>query len=125
MKAKEFFEKYFGDIDAITTENIQTLRERGDQCFRELVDEIYPLYKKRGSTPLAMEGVIRELNDKYNAISGLMEKKWGTSIWNRNGLKKCWDALLDKYTKPKEEPETSKTEDAEDGESVLQPSNEN
>lgn len=112
MKAKEYFEKYFGDIDSVSPDTLDLIKDRADKCFCELVDEILPLYKKRGSTASAMDGVIRELNSKGNAISGLMKKKYGASIFKRNALKNIWGDMLERYMKPKE-PENSKSEETE------------
>ena len=84
MKAKDYFDKYevatvaFGGknaADAITDMTI------------EMCKEVETLYNARGGkTNSALAGVIKEINQKWNAVSSLFEKKYGVSPMKRNGF---------------------------------------
>ena len=89
MKAKEYFEKYFSThIDEngaiIRPENlVQTI----SAFTSEMVDETIELCRSRHSgSVLCFEGALREMNQKFNAVADICEKKFGTPILKRNGF---------------------------------------
>lgn len=91
MKAKEYFEKYEERImkdfwAGGHREQYAAIREMA----RELSEEINVLMKKRGvkSVSGAMS-ILKELNDKWNAISRLFEKNYNLTPIRENGFKEC------------------------------------
>ena len=62
-KAKE----YAAEINAVkgTKEEFEVIK----MVMNSLIDEIKELQKQRGSRDAVMEGILRELNQKWNAIS--------------------------------------------------------
>ena len=86
MKAKEYFAKY--EADAL---NEETCLKAITGILRELSDEVEPLCKSRhADTNAALAGVLKEINQKWNAISSLFEKKYGASPLKRNGFLEFW-----------------------------------
>lgn len=85
MKAKEYFEKYEEKILCGETQPIYEL-------FMEMAQEAKDIMKARGcKTDAAAVGVVKEMNDRWNAIVGMFEKKYhGLSPIRRNGYKNFW-----------------------------------
>lgn len=98
MKAKEYFEKYFGDVDM--TQPAQSfanyVQKSGVAILDELIKEANEIVKKRRcKTDDAVEGVIREQNAKWNSIANMVEKKYKAPFFKRNGVKSYWQHYLD------------------------------
>ena len=92
MKAKDYFEKYedliFSDIREESTTYTTKL-------LVELSKEVDTLYKnRRGKSNSALVGVIKEINQKWNAIGTLFEKKYGVSPLKRNGFLEYWKSQI-------------------------------
>lgn len=92
MKAKDYFEKYenaiIEDVKGNSTSGISKL-------LIELSEEVEAIYRKRGGkSNCALIGVIKELNQKWNAIGALFEKRYGASPLKRNGFIKYWKNQL-------------------------------
>lgn len=92
MKAKEYFEKYESLI-------LTDIREESTTYTTELVvelnKEVDTLYKDRnGKSNSALVGVLKEINQKWNAIGTLFEKKYGVSPLKRNGFLEYWKSQI-------------------------------
>ena len=88
MKAKEYFDKY----DTLIWEEAHNEAVRNDgpmaQMFIEFSSEMKDIIKQRHiKVDSAVPGVIREQNQKWNAVVNMFEKKYGVSPINRNGFK--------------------------------------
>ena len=105
MKAKEYFEKYFSDAPDLTSFDSHSDISRGldDIKYRclamtnEMLDEVIKLSESRGVTgDSAFEGVVREINQKYNVVGGMLEKKYNMSILKRNGFEAVVKEMIHK-----------------------------
>lgn len=85
MKAKEYFDKYEEKILHGDTQQIYEL-------FMEMVQESKKIMHERHcKTDSAVVGVVREMNDRWNSIVGMFEKKYdGLSPIKRDGYKNFW-----------------------------------
>lgn len=88
MKAKEYFEKYDRVIieDQMAGSIVST-----QKLLLELSNEAESICKKRhAKRGLAVVAVLKELNQKWNAICILYEKKYGVSPLNKDAFKTFW-----------------------------------
>lgn len=88
MKAKDYFDKYESSF-------VGNNREHATKAARDLLidmsNEVEKLYNARGGkTNSALAGVIKEINQKWNAVGSLFEKKYGVSPLKRNGFIEFW-----------------------------------
>ena len=86
-KAQEYFEKYFENANSLEeiTENI-------DAMFRDITGEYDEILKKRKVKTLdGAVGIVRELNDKWNAVAGKVERKFSAKVIKRNVV---WNVIL-------------------------------
>lgn len=87
MKAKEYYE-------SIIAKNPQTADEMANAVGDVVIGlnrEAAELFKKRNARRNdAVRAVIREQNNKWNAIVGLFEKKQGASPIRRNAYLDAW-----------------------------------
>lgn len=87
MKAKEYYE-------SIIAKNPQTADEMANAVGDVVIGlnrEAAELFKKRNARRNdAVRAVIREQNNKWNAIVGLFEKKQGISPIRRNAYLDAW-----------------------------------
>ena len=62
----------------------------------EMIDETVKMSKARHSTSVGcFDGIIREMNQKYNSVADMCEKKFGTPVLKRNGLSAfCHDRFV-------------------------------
>lgn len=82
MKAKEYFEKY----DRLIVEEYPETKHLTDFLI-ELMREVEKLIDERKCKKAdAGVSVIKEVNQKYNAVVALYEKKYGKSPLVRNGF---------------------------------------
>ena len=96
MKAQEYFDKYGTRI--MGTESNLSPEEEEIACNKaacelmtELLTEAQTLMKTRHvSTDNGMVSIIKELNQKWNAICCLFEKQYGVSPLIRDGYKNYW-----------------------------------
>lgn len=88
MKAKEYFQKY---DDAIWEESHDPAVHTDGPISKLFIDlsvemkEI--LLKRNAKTNNAVDNVIREMNDKWNAIGRMFTKKYGESPLKENGFR--------------------------------------
>lgn len=86
MKAKEYVDKYGLDIV-----NEDTCLKATTDMLNELSGEAEKLCAMRHAvTNACLSGVLKELNQKWNAISSMIEKKYGFSPLKRNGFIEIW-----------------------------------
>lgn len=90
MKAKEYFEKY----DVLIMHEVYDRSSNGkiqhlEELVQDFATEFKLLIEKRGvKTTSGAVAVLKELNDKWNAICRLYEKKYnGVSPIREDGLK--------------------------------------
>lgn len=87
MKAQKYYEKYF--------ENCTSREELNDgvtKLYYDILDEYQVLQKSRGAKTLAASvGIVRELNDKWNAVASLVENKFKSKVLKRNVI---WNIVL-------------------------------
>ena len=92
MKAKDYFEKYEELILVDIREESITYTTK---LMVELSKEVDVLYKnRRGKSNSALAGVIKEINQKWNSIGTLFEKKYGASPLKRNGFVEYWSSQI-------------------------------
>lgn len=97
MKAKEYFEKYHeGLYEEYQTGERKHLSNLLTEMLREATDI---LEKRKVKFDRGLMGVIKEQNDKWNAIVNLLEKKYGVLILKRDGFKKWMKYELSKNGK--------------------------
>ena len=87
MNADEYVQKYMMDIKT----NAE-LRERLVAMFSEITNEFTAICEKRNvQTVKGQEGVVRELNEKWNAIASRVEKMYHKPVVKRNAV---WNEIL-------------------------------
>ena len=79
MKARQYFEKHRQEMTCGDEKRVQAAI---NQLVLELNDESKDMLKSRN--------ILRELNDKYNAVIGLFEKHYGASPLMRDGYLNLW-----------------------------------
>lgn len=88
MKAKDYFDKYEVAMVAYGGKNALDVTM---DILKEMSQEVEVIYKARGcKTNAALAGILKELNNKWNAICSLFEKKYGASPMKRNGFIEFW-----------------------------------
>lgn len=88
MKAKEYFEKY---DRIIIDEQIAGSIESTKKLLFELCDEVKDICEKRKAKKnSAVVAVLLEIDQKWNAICSLYEKKYGVSPLNRGAFMEFW-----------------------------------
>ena len=91
MKAQEYYEKYFENV-----ESFEDIAKNGALMFQDMVKEIDEIEKQRNvKTFDGTVGIVRELNDKWNAVAGKVERKFSTKVIKRNVV---WNMLLSKVS---------------------------
>jgi hypothetical protein len=88
MTAKEYFSKY-GEL--IIKEWDTKSGENAQGFLLELSSEAEELCKiRRSNTNATFLAILKELNQKWNAVCALFEKKYGESPLIRNGFLEVW-----------------------------------
>lgn len=96
MKAKEYFEKYFADLESTDENpNNEIFAERALTFFKEMSNEVIDICDARGSrSDSACEGALKEQNQKFNAVANMVEKKFGHPFLKRNSFLDYWKKKL-------------------------------
>ena len=81
MKAVDYFIKYKEKI--LTSGGIADL-------IIEMSNEIKEIAIKRSSNDSAVISILKEMNQKWNALCVLLEKEYGKPILVRNGFMSYW-----------------------------------
>lgn len=80
MKSQEYFEKYFENV-----KSFEEITENSKAMFRDIPKEFDELKDRRKCKTLdGIVGIVRELNDKWNAVAGKVERKFSTKVIKRN-----------------------------------------
>lgn len=88
MKAKDYFDKY---ESAFVENEGENAAKAATDLLIEMSKDVEKLYNARGGkTNSAFAGVIKEINQKWNAVGSLFEKKYGASPLKRNGFIDFW-----------------------------------
>lgn len=92
MKAKEYFEKY---DELIIKDQIAGSVENTKKLIIELSDEVKDICEARHvKYDAAVVSVLKEQNQKWNAICSLYEKKYGVSPLYRNTFTEYWKHFM-------------------------------
>lgn len=84
MKAKEYFAKYG---ESVYREALDGKFEIGQTLFIELASEFKTISKQRNvKSNRAAVAVIKELNEKWNSLAAMFEKKYGVEVLKRNAV---------------------------------------
>lgn len=87
MKAQEYFDRYFADI-----ENDRTMSDAAADFYVAMLGEVNDrCNQKHIKSTDAMIGVVREINDKWNSVAQKLEKKYGQKVLHRNVI---WNRCL-------------------------------
>jgi hypothetical protein len=82
MKASDYFEKYKTSINT---------KEGAAELFIEISKEVEEIAQKRHATSDdAARAIVKELNQKWNALARLFEKNLGQSYIIRDGFINLW-----------------------------------
>ena len=87
MKAREYFDKY---IDRIIAEAGTEKEQSGAlyELLKDFMTEVKEITKARhAQTDRAAMAILRELNQKWNALCNICVKVKGYSVLNRDGFK--------------------------------------
>lgn len=86
MKAKEYFDKYFGNV-----KSEQEMIENAKSMYADFFKEFEAIKEKRKiKTMDGLVGIIRELNDKWNSIATKVEAKFSAQFLKRNAIWNNW-----------------------------------
>lgn len=90
LKAKDYFEKYEQSIiDPQSTDEARA--GAASNLLLEMCTESQTVLKKRNAqTGTALMAIIKEFNQKWNAICRMFESKYGESPLIRDGFKNFW-----------------------------------
>lgn len=92
MKAKEYYILLKKEIDDGHTDNIKTVAQG---IILDMNREVTELCEKRNvKFDRGLFSIIKEMNDKWNAIVRLLEREYGQSPIIRDGYKKVWIAQI-------------------------------
>lgn len=88
MKAKDYYKKYRDEIvSKDEKKSIEAISSMVLEMSKEARDTIKDRRVRSDSGAVA---VIREMNQKYNAVVTLFEKEFGASPLLRNGFREYW-----------------------------------
>lgn len=88
MKARDYFEKY----DTLIMEEQKTAKlAQPKKLLLEMSDEVTAVCKQRKAVKdEAVIAVLKEINQKWNAICRMYEKKYGVSPLNYDAFRCYW-----------------------------------
>lgn len=88
MKAKEYFEKYFTDLESPGVDFV----DRVVKFISELSKETICICDARHSrSDSAVDGALKEQNQKFNSVANMIEKKYGRPYLKRNTFIEYWE----------------------------------
>ena len=89
MKAIELYEKYKDQLDPKSS--LATRQEAVKNILLDLSTEVSKICEERKVQRIsAVIAVIREQNQKWNALCNILLKLYGTELLIRNGFKNFW-----------------------------------
>lgn len=94
MKAKEYYEKYAAEL---LSGDYDTVKQAGEKLTIEFMDEVSAISEKRKvSRPEALVDIIKELNQKWNALRSLFIKLDRKPVLAENGFRDLIQDQIDK-----------------------------
>lgn len=94
MKAKEYYEKYAADL---LSEDQTTIKNAVEALTRDFMDEVSAISEKRKvSRPESLVDIIKELNQKWNALRSLFIKRDRKPVLAENGFRDIMQDQIDK-----------------------------
>lgn len=92
MKAKEYYAKY---KERIASTDDQVSLQAVSDLVRDLSMEAKDLVEKRHArSNCAGVAILREMNDKYNAVCNLFEREFGATPIKPNGFMYYWKRTM-------------------------------
>lgn len=88
MKAKEYFAKYKDRI--ASKDDKESLQGVCDMVYEFCMESKALVAKRKVKTDCGCVAVLRELNDKYNAVCRMFEQEYGGPIIRENGFMDYW-----------------------------------
>ena len=88
MKAKEYYAKYKDRI--ASSDDAESLKGISDMVYEFCMDAKEISEKRKIRTDSGAVSMLRELNDKYNAVCRMFEKDFGVSPIKENGFMNYW-----------------------------------
>lgn len=93
MKAKEYYEQY--GIAVLAESYHESKYDELTKLISAFLKEMKATLKERHvSTDRGTVAIIREFNNKWNALSAIFEKKHGVTPLNRNGFLKFMESEI-------------------------------
>ena len=95
MKAKEYYEKYkAGLISSDEKDYMPAL----NGMLHDMTCDIQAMLKSRHTMrPSSIAAVVKEMNQRYNAVSSMFTKEYGMSPLKRDGFLAYWKAVTPEY----------------------------
>lgn len=94
MKAKEYYEKYAAEL---LSGDYDTVKQAEEKLTIEFMDEVSAISEKRKvSRPEALVDIIKELNQKWNALRSLFIKLDRKPVLAENGFRDLIQDQIDK-----------------------------
>lgn len=94
MKAKEYYEKYAAEL---LSGDYDTVKQAGEKLIRDFMDEVSSISEQRKiSRPESAVDVIKELNQKWNALRSLFIKLDRKPVLAENGFRDIMQDQIDK-----------------------------
>lgn len=91
MKALDYFNKYYERLDPLL-DSLDAAGATVKELFFEFSEEVKTLSNIRHSKDDQVTlAILREQNQKWNALFRLLEKRWGVSAIAENGFKLFWN----------------------------------
>ena len=97
MKAKEYYAKYKEQI--LSADDKVSLRAVSNLVCDLSVEAKELLQKRHAQSNCAGVAVLREMNDKYNAICNLFEREYGATPIKPNGFMLYWKRTMPELEK--------------------------
>ena len=88
MKAKEYFEKYFADLESPDVDFVDITVKFISELSNETISICDARHSRSDST---VDGALKEQNQKFNSVANMIEKKYGRPYLKRNGFIEYWE----------------------------------
>lgn len=84
MKAKDYFEKY---DESVYYGALNGEFEAAEKLFFDFTREVKEIADQRNAqTNRAAVAIVKELNEKWNALAAMFKKKYGVEVLKRNAV---------------------------------------
>lgn len=88
MKAKEYYAKYKDRIASV--DDKESLQGVCDMLYELCMESKEMIAKRKVRTDCGGVAVLRELNDKYNAVCRMFERDYGAPVIKKDGFMDYW-----------------------------------